>query len=229
MRIITWNIGCFSFLKFAKYLGISSCGHKIFNEYFQPEINGNFVSKYIEDSKPDILFLQEIYKVNDVDSIKILEQYPYKKLINTWYHKHSILVASKYEFSVNEREDFSVITFKDLNFIPIHLNSFYAKRRLEDCNYINSLISGMNNVIVLGDTNIWSRGDEFIFSNDKRAYKEITKNLVDYSKELISTTYIGLGFDKVFGSKNLKVSNIKSPKIRGHFMDHYPIVFDIEV
>ena len=82
--------------------------------------------------------------------------------------------------------------------------------------------------MILGDTNIWSRGNKFLFKNDRKAYKVITGCLRDFSKEIISTSYFGLGLDKVFGSKNLKINKIESLKIRSHFMDHYPIVIDLE-
>lgn len=92
---------------------------------------------------------------------------------------------------------------------------------------LNEFAKNISNLIILGDTNIWSRGKKFIFSNDKKAYKILTEKLSDFSKKIISTTYAGFGLDKVFGSKNIQVKNIESPKIRSHFMDHYPIFFDI--
>jgi endonuclease/exonuclease/phosphatase family metal-dependent hydrolase len=82
--------------------------------------------------------------------------------------------------------------------------------------------------VILGDTNIWSRGRKFLFKNDSRAYKVFCQNLVDFSANIISTSYLGFGLDKVFGSKNLKISNVESPKIRSIFMDHYPVIIDLE-
>ena len=227
-RILTWNIGSFSFLKYAKYFGIKYKGQKILHEYFQPNLNGIFVSKSIEKLNPDILFLQEFFYPEDVKSIEILKNYPYQKLIHTWYHKHSILVASKYEFLITEKDNFSIIYLKDLNFIPVHLNSFYALKRLEDCLILRELSKNIPNLLILGDTNIWSMEDRFLFSNDKKAYKIITKHLLDFSKNILSTSYFGFGLDKVFGSNNLKVTKIESPRIRGSFMDHYPIVVDLD-
>lgn len=69
LRICTWNIGCFSFLKYVKYFEIKFKGQKIIHEYFQPKINGNFVSKHIEQINPDIIFLQEFYFPKDTESI----------------------------------------------------------------------------------------------------------------------------------------------------------------
>lgn len=227
IKILTWNIGCFSFLKYAKYFGIKFKNQKIIHEYFQPKINGGFVSKHIEEINPDVIFLQEFYFPEDIESIEILKNYPYQKLVNAWYHEHCILIASKKEFGIKEYKKFSIVFCEGLNFIPIHLNSFSALKRLDDSLILSEFSKNISNLIILGDTNIWSRGKNFIFSNDKKAYKILTEKLTDFSKEIISTTYAGLGLDKVFGSKNIQVKNIESPKIRSHFMDHYPIILDI--
>lgn len=227
LRICTWNIGCFSFLKYAKYFGVKFKGQKIIHEYFQPKINGNFVSKYIEEINPDIIFLQEFYFPKDTENIEVLKNYPYQKLIHAWYHKHCILVASKTEFEINESDTFSKVSCRELNFIPIHLNSFSALKRFQDFLILNEFAKNISNLIILGDTNIWSRGNNFLFKNDRKAYKILTQKLEDFSKKLISTSYVGLGLDKVFGSKNIQVTKIESPKIRSYFMDHYPILFDI--
>lgn len=227
IRIITWNIGSFSFLKYIKYFGIKYKSQKIIHEYFQPKINGDFVSKSIKKINPDILFLQEFYFAEDIKYINILKNYPYQKLINTWYHEHSILIASKDEFTVAEKDNFSIISCNGLNFIPIHLNSYYASKRLNDSITLSEITRNLQNIIILGDTNIWSRGSWFFFKNDRKAYKIIIKHFSDFSKKIISTSFFGLGFDKVFSSKNLKVTKIESPKIRSHFMDHYPVVFEL--
>ena len=228
MKILTWNIGCFFFLKYAKYLGIKVRGQKIKHEYFQPKLNGNFVSGYIEEMNPEMIFLQEFYSVQDTRSIEILKEYPYQQLLDTWYHEHSILVASKYEFTVSEKNTFSIISCKDLHIIPVHLNSFSAAKRLADVLILKEITKNLSNVVILGDTNIWSKGEWFCFKNDKKAYRTITEQLIDFSKNIISTSYIGLGLDKVFGSKNLSVRTIESPRNRGHHMDHYPIVIELE-
>lgn len=229
IKILTWNIGSFSFLKYAKYFGLSYKGKKIQHEYFQSKINGDFVSKFIEKQNPDVLFLQEIYYPEDIKDISVLKNYPYTKLIHTWYHKHSILVASKYEFFVSEKDNFSIILVNGLNLIPVHLNSFSALKRFKDSIILNKLSKKLSNVLVLGDTNIWSRGNKFLFINDKKTYNILTENLSDFSKNILSTSYFGFGLDKVFGSKNLIATNIDSLMIRNHFMDHYPITVDIDV
>lgn len=109
------------------------------------------------------------------------------------------------------------------------MNSFHAEKRLEDCLILAELQKDKTNLLILGDTNIWSRGDRFFFNNDKKAYKIITEHLSDFSKNIISTSTFGLGLDKIFGSKNIKVIKIESPRIRNSFMDHYPVVVDLKI
>ncbi len=228
MKILTWNIGSLFFLKYAKYFGFKYRGQKIIREYFQPVLNGEFVSNQIKKLNPDILFLQEFYDANDTKYIEALKDYPYQKLVDTWYHEHAILVASKYELTITESSNFSIVSCNGINFIPVHLNSFHASKRLEDAIILDHMVSELPNALVLGDTNIWSRGKMFLFKNDSKAYKTLCQNLLDFSKDIISTSYFGLGLDKVFGSRNLKVLKIESPKIRKDFMDHYPVIFDLD-
>ncbi len=228
MKILTWNIGCFFPLIYLKYFGITYRGQKITHQYFQPVLNGKFGSDFIEKESPEIMFIQEIYNPEDLKYIPTLNAYPYKKLVHSWYHQHSILIASKNEFTVTEKDGFDIVFYNNINFIPVHLNSFSALKRLQDCTTLENISTTLPNTIILGDTNIWSRGSKFLFSNDRLAYQKITKSLIDFTKNIISTTYVGIGLDKVFGSNNVVVTHIMSPKVRSHFMDHYPVVFEIE-
>ncbi len=226
-RVITWNIGCAFPLIYLKPLGITYKGQKITNQYFQPILNGELVSKKIESTNPDIIFLQEIWDPKDLEHISILKNYPHQKLLNSWYHKHSVLVASKNEFSVTKIGHFNIVSSMGINYMPIHFNSFSALKRLKDDEFLETHLNRFENIIILGDTNIWSRGSWFLFKNDKLAYNHLTNKFKDFSRKLMSTTIVGFGLDKVFGSQNLNIQNIKSPRIRGDFMDHYPIIFDI--
>ena len=229
IRIITWNIGCISFLKFFKFLNIKYKGQKITHEYFQAKINGEKVSKFLEKMNPEIIFLQEIYSKKDLQYIHILKKYPYQTFINTWYHKHSILVASKKKIKVLKNEKFSSLLIEKINFIPIHLNSFSAKKRLRDSFRLKKMAGKNNKTIILGDTNIWSRRKIFLFKNDKKAYEIITKHLLDFTYNIKSTSILGFSLDKVFGSKNILLKKIEVEKERGAFMDHYPVILEIEV
>ena len=110
----------------------------------------------------------------------------------------------------------------------LHLNSFSAKKRFIDALFLSKLAEGIKRLIVLGDTNIWQCGHWFVFKYDKKAYRGLVKSLNDISRSILSTTYLGFSLDKVFCSKDIKVQNVTSPKVRSHFMDHYPVYFDLE-
>jgi endonuclease/exonuclease/phosphatase family metal-dependent hydrolase len=224
MKILNYNVGLFFFFRYIKFLKLKS----IKNEYFNPNLNGEFISDFIEKTNPDILFLQEIYNKNDIENINSLKKYPHREFVNTWYHKHSILIASKEKFSIFAKDKFHIISINNFNFLPIHLNSFSAKKRLMDANILNNISQEINNLIILGDTNIWKKENNFIFKNDKKSYKKLSEYLTEFSSKIKSTTYINFKLDMIFGSKNLQISNIKCPKIRGKLMDHYPIIFNLD-
>jgi endonuclease/exonuclease/phosphatase family metal-dependent hydrolase len=228
MKILTWNTGCYFFLKYAKYFGIAYRGQKILHEYFQPIINGAFISESIEKIDADILFLQEIFFQKDIQNIPWLKQYPYQKFMHTTYHKNQILIASKTEFSQSTRNGLSIISCAGFTFIPVHLSTFHASKRLLECVLIEEISKENKNVIVLGDTNMWSRGESLLFKDDRKAYQMLTWHLRNFSRKILSTSVMGLALDKVFGSENLNVISISSPRIRGSFMDHYPIILEIE-
>ena len=70
------------------------------HEYFQTA-HCQAIAESIAKQSPDVIVLQELY--SDVDAALLsqsLPQYPYKQLINTWYHKHAIMVLSKFPISV---------------------------------------------------------------------------------------------------------------------------------
>lgn len=228
MRILTWNIGCFSFLKYFKYFGIKCGGNKVMHEYFNPKLNADFVSSRVQELNPDVLILQEIFYKEDVKDILSLNTYSHQTLVNTWYHEHSILIASRVPHSVRQEGSFYVVSIGGFDIIPVHLHSFSASKRLQDIDCLSGIMHNHNNMILLGDTNIWQRSGFFMFSKDKKAYFSLLKSLVDVSSSILSTTYLGFSLDKIFCTKDIKVKSITAPKIRSHFMDHYPVYLDLE-
>jgi endonuclease/exonuclease/phosphatase family metal-dependent hydrolase len=229
MKILTWNIGSFSFLKYTNSVNFSYKKNKILHEYFQPQINGAFVSDFIKKIGPDILFLQEIYSEKDILAIEALTHYSHQTLVSTWYHKHSILIASKSAFTIKSVGEFPVFDFGDMRIIPIHFNSFKATLRLKDVVFIKQAITTIQPVVVLGDTNFWKIKNFFFFRKDKEAYTLLTENLNDTSKQSGSTSVAGLEFDKIFCSKSIQVKRVTCKKVRGKFMDHYPLFVDITI
>ena len=231
MKILTWNIGSFIFIKYFKYLGIKNIGNQpIENEYFQPILNGKFVSEQIREIDPDILFLEEFYTPDDSEYIPILKDYPYKKFINAWYRKDTILIASKEKIEIKMKKPYLYIISccRNIHFIPVHLNSFQASIRLSEIKTINGLLKKLKNTILLGDVNIWSHGKVFLFKEDKILYKKLTTSLKDFSEHIKSTTFIGFSLDKIFGDTKLNIKNVKVIKKRGRYMDHYPLYAELD-
>ena len=223
-RIMSWNIGSFVFLKYGKYFGgLTGDQH----EYFQPNLNGNLISNVTQDINPDFLYLQEFWFPKDAKKIKILEEYPHQVFIDTWYRRSGVLIASKKQFSQKLIAGFPIITCDDFTIIPIHLNSFSSSIRLKEIKKLCEILSIVTQpIVLLGDTNIWSRKNLFLFSKDKEGYLKLTESLIDASKNIMSTNFFGFGLDKIFVSKAITIETVASPKIRGKFMDHYPIYID---
>ena len=223
-RIMSWNIGSFVFLKYGKYFGgITGNQH----EYFQPNLNGDLVSNTIKNINPDFLYLQEFWFTEDAEKIDFLKEYPHRVFLDMWYRKSGALIAGKKPFSQKLIQDFHIITCENFTIVPVHLNSFNFSKRLEEINKLCEVLSTMTHpTILLGDTNIWSRKNKFLFSKDKQGYLKLIEFFVDASKNIASTTFYGFGLDKIFISKDVAIETIISPKIRGRFMDHYPIYID---
>lgn len=224
-RILTWNIGSFVFLKFGKYIGLPNRDDL---EYFQPDLNAEFVSKSLDKFDPDFLFLQEFWKPSDADKIQSLKEYPHRKFLDMWYRKNGALLASKKPFSLEEKDGVFLVSYGRFKLIPIHFYAFSASKRFADvASVIKQSTGEVTDTLLFGDTNIWSRGKWFIFRSDKKLYLELVRFLKDVSENIIGTNCFGFGLDKVFASRDINIENIQSPKLRGDYMDHYPIVFDV--
>lgn len=223
IKIMTWNIGSFVFLKYKAW------GGRDHYEYFQPSRNGDVVSKGIKSMDPDIVFLQEFWSEKDAESIKSLEMYPFRQFVDMWYRKSGMLIASKKPFTLSSVQGYSVVSYIDYTIIPIHLYSFDSSKRYKESCVLNELLPETNlKKIILGDTNIWSRNGFYLFSNDYCSYKQLTTSLVDVSKDITSTNYYGFGLDKIFASKDLVHQVLNSPRLRGRYMDHYPVYVEFK-
>ncbi|QQR50212.1 endonuclease/exonuclease/phosphatase family protein [Candidatus Nomurabacteria bacterium] len=224
IKILTWNLGCFSWMKLAAKLHYAYRGNSFKHEYFQPKINAKLVDEELRKVLPDIVCLQEFYEEIDMLSIPMLESYPYKAFVTTWYHKHSILIASKLPFTVGKQSFASTqISFELLDLYPVHLNSFYAKKRLEQVEELCALIKHTSTPqIITGDMNFWKIGNFFVFKNDKRAYRLLEATMTCITKG-VSHTPFGMEFDGIFTSNEFKTIKVTQELARGDFMDHYPV------
>ncbi len=228
MKAVTWNVGCYIFLNEAVKRGLSFHGQKIVDNYFQPVINGGFISDQLTKFDADIIFLQEIHSAEDIPFIPILAAYPHQLLLPSVHHEHQILIAAKQPFKTEQADGFTLVTVGTTTFLPVHLDAHHSTLRLADAKQIADLVKHRENIVVLGDTNLWSIGRHCFSPTDARAYHTLAAELTDISYRLGRTTPFGLAFDKVFVSAGLQGSTVGCERHRSHFMDHYPLVVAIK-
>ncbi len=226
LRILTWNLGLFSWYKYAHYFG-----SKIRHEYFQKS-HGNLIEKQIREINPSICVLQEFFTEDDILSLtkRLKDKFPYYEAVSTWYHAHSIVVLSTEPIEKEKLGNSEFFLFQTCNtsFVPVHLNSFRAEKRLKQVKDILSQTEDREVDCILGDTNFWTMGKEdfFVFRKDKLAYRELTDRFIDTTKG-ICTTKVHLNFDKIFFKKDSGASNATCIHKDVSGMDHYPVFLDI--
>lgn len=228
MKAVTWNVGCYIFLNWAVKRGLSFHGQKIVDNYFQPVINGGFVSDQLTNFDADIVFLQEIHSAEDIPFIPVLTEYPHQLLLPSIHHEHCILVAAKQPFKTEERDGFTFISLGHTTFLPLHLDAHHSTLRLADAEKIAELVKQRENIVVLGDSNMWSLGKHCYSPTDGKAYRTLTQQLLDISASVGRTTPFSFAFDKVFVSTGLQASTVHCERRRSHFMDHYPLIIDVK-
>lgn len=222
-KVLTWNVGCFKPVEYLK----TYKGYAVKKQQFQ-QFNADFVSESIRQINPDIIFLLEITDEEDVDCIEALQAYPYRHLSKNTYHAHHILTASKMPYTTGEYAGCALVQNDGTTFLPVHLSTYHAAERLSDARKLDETAEGLQNVVVMGDTNMWSRGSVYFFKEDREAYKVLTSHCVDLTRKFRSTTRFLAGLDKVFVSKKFAHSTVHIPKIHGTFMDHYPLVIELK-
>lgn len=222
-KVLTWNVGCFNPVDKLK----TYKGHAVKKQQFQ-QFNGDFVSNTIRQINPDILFLQEITETDDLEHIDALKDYPYHHLSHNTHHSHHILTASKTPFNAEKHGSFTLVRAKHVSFIPVHLSTYHSTQRLKDAKALVAVVKGTENIAIMGDTNMWSRGSVYPFRADREAYRVLTAELTDLTRGFRSTTRFFAGLDKVFVSKNFVHSTASLLKVHGTFIDHYPLIVELE-
>ncbi len=229
MKILTWNLGLYSWCKFYKNFNLKLNGEKVEHEYFQKQY-ANFVADFIKKENPDICFLQEFYTLEDIEILKFLlkDYFVEYKILNSWYHKHSILVLSKSDTNIEEIRDTGFYKIESLNFkfIPVHLNSFSAVKRLDQLKSLEKTFVDID--CILGDTNFWSYKNYFLFNRDRIGYKLLINNNFKYIENDIGyTSKFLLNFDRVFYKNNNSKYSLEVKKVSRKLMDHYPVLIYI--
>ena len=229
MKVLTWNLGLFFYFKYYKLFNLKLKNQSVFNEYFQFQYI-NFVVGYIQKENPDICFLQEFYSDNERNELKnrLIATYPYWKTVSTWYHEHSIVICSKAEIDLDEvhNTEFYCVHSFGMSFVPIHLNSFSPRKRLEQIKKLISNIS-FNPDFILGDTNFWSYGNFFLTASDKKAHKILSGCFVNASGAISHTTKMKLNLDRIYVSNKIRNYSTKCPHISEMGMDHFPLFIEV--
>lgn len=217
MKIISWNIGNFIW---AKHLP----GRKHY-AFHREDID--HVCDYIKAESADIVFLQEV-DIADIDFIKShFDEFKYSFVIQMKEELSASLFMSTYPIKDIKHSKSHDYVINGITFFPIHLYAFSPSIRKAQ---IKELLSDLpkQNGVILGDTNFWILQDIFLASEDKRTYREITKDHDDILKNLGSTCRIFLSLDKIFTTKDLTSSQEKIVKHRINHIDHFMITATIE-
>lgn len=226
MKIMSWNIGSMVPIKW-RIMDFFGCRAK--HEYFQSE-NGRTVSCVLQNVEPDVVVLQEIWDPSDVLAIEFLDRYPYRVFCNTWYRDQSVCIASKHPIQVILAD--AVFRVEGVHILPIHFDSFSAKKRVSDVTSLLHRLSGIDRAVILGDTNLWSWFSYCISQTDRISYMRLTSRLIDATKDA-ATGFLGASLDKIFVTKNLQVIEGRSFSFgswtdSSRFMDHRPVVTRIK-
>jgi endonuclease/exonuclease/phosphatase family metal-dependent hydrolase len=217
MKIVSWNIGNFIWIKHFP-------GRKHY--CFQSE-NITEVSDLIKKENADIVFLQEILQ-DDVNLIyNNFPEFEHKISISTIDRESKSIFLSKYKIQDIEHTNSHDYIINGITFFPVHLNAFSPKKRYEQASYLLKDLPNENGII-LGDTNFWIFKNYFLSSKDRTSYDKLLHNHIDILKHLGHTCRIFLALDKIFTTKDIKTKNQKIVKHKIGHMDHYLISAEIE-
>jgi endonuclease/exonuclease/phosphatase family metal-dependent hydrolase len=236
MRILTWNLGLYSWFKYGRSSGLKINGEKIKHEYFQKQYLEEIAAE-ITKIDPDICIFQEFYAETDRQLMiaRLNKKYPYSCSISSWYHDHTIMIFSRAKIETKElpKTGFWIVQTNNFSLIPFHLHSFVPGKRLKQIkNLFTELAQSKEKIDCLaGDTNLWHFPERhlFLFQKDKKTYSLLTKKFTDSTKEVGRTTKAFTSFDKIFLAKNIEYKNPTCIRKNGKYMDHYPVFVDIMI
>ncbi len=225
MKVCSWNLGLFSWMKYARKLGFKINDTAITNEYYA-RANLGKIQEVLSGVSSDVLIVQELFNEKDVWGLKEGLAYKNYHLVDTWYHEHSIGVLANEKISVIHKEgEFVVLEINGLKIIPVHLHSFSPDKRLKQVRNLLGVCKKAKPDVIMGDTNLWRVKGRPVWRAGKTAYELLTKQFRDASAGL-PTSYFKIAMDKAFVRYGIK-SNVSVVRERGEYMDHYPIVIDV--
>ena len=219
MKIVSWNIGNFIWLKH-----LPGRSHYA----FQTE-NINNVSNIIKKEDADIVFLQEVMEGKDIELlVNTFSEFPHFLKIRTGGRESVSLFLSKYEITEICHTNSNDYVINGITFFPIHLNAFSPRKRFEQASKL-ILDLPKEKGIILGDTNFWIFNKFFFSNRDKISYSKIVADHTDILKKLGATCRFFLSLDKMFVTKDLDCKNTKIIKHKIGHIDHYMISSEVNV
>ena len=219
MKIVSWNIGNFIWLKYFP-------GKKHYA--FQRE-NLHDVATLLKNEDADIMFLQEIPEGEDAALIsEFFPNHRFVHAINGCEIGFISLFLSKYPIQEVHHTNSNDYIINGVTFFPIHLNAFSPQKRHDAVDRL--LIDlPMTRGLILGDTNFWIYEGTFFSKRDKISYAKIMKGHTDILKSHGPTCRILLSLDKIFVTNDLSYSNQKITHHTIGHVDHYMISTNISL
>jgi exonuclease III len=233
MKLLVWNVGLYSRMKWAPYLWLKvkwvALEHELFTKW-----NLWVIEEVVNNQMPDVVCVLEIPTPEDAELLQTCLGYEYCYSFEGIHQKHLRVVLShtpREEHRVTvDWEELFVLKSDYCEFIPVHLNSREATSRFSQannlCSYLKMRGANEKRLIIAWDTNLYHYRDYFLFEKDKKSYKLFAEHgLHDFGASYGTTTPHGGKFDKIFGT--LLPNAFEVIRKKGIYMDHYPLVCEI--
>jgi endonuclease/exonuclease/phosphatase family metal-dependent hydrolase len=210
MKIVTWNILANEWIDKKNYKNITS------NVLFDRSTRFKNIFKIISNLDPDVIFLQEVMKLEHNKLIKLLgSTFHISKIIKVWGDESesgnvSLFRKSMFKKVFHVPLTFGLYSFCDgYNFFNVHLDDVSIKKRYKQMGELNTLTLNKSKCIIGGDFNHqYSTKSPFYKLKD---FKVTNKNQKTY--------YI---------NRKVIIDNILLKGVKGLFLPHN-YTFDMSV
>jgi endonuclease/exonuclease/phosphatase family metal-dependent hydrolase len=221
MKILSWNVGNFIWLKYLP---------KKQHYSFQRD-NLKDVLHLIRKENADVIFLQEVLEEDTDFLLSNFTEYDFQLKISTKDRVSKSLFISKYKIEEIHHTNSDDYVINGITFFPIHLNAFSPEKRYQQVSLLTNDIPTQKGIVV-GDANLWILDyfkKYFFFSKkDQKSYLNMVENNNDLLFGLGPTSRAFLSLDKMFATKDIGVKNTKIIKHNIGHIDHYALVFEIK-
>lgn len=232
---MTRNIGLCVHMKYMRHFHNILSSRSLHHQFYTRH-NDSIITSIIENNNPDVIIVQEVASNKDFEHLRqLLDNYPHSYLYQSYHHTHNKVIFSKeifkYHTAIIEKHTVPYISYDNWTIIiPIHLSAFSPKKRYEQIQRIIRLIDQQwrKKYILAGDFNIWHIKNYFLSLKDKKSYTILSSRYQDCGKDAWTTSIIWAKFDKIFCSHWAHIVSSKVIYERGTYMDHYPLISELE-